>query len=118
MDSDMDCSRANLIAEQMRNILLAAGSREFSPEAETDRGAVMIDEVNMVVALQLGLGDVRAADRVVEDLGAESADVANIVAALEDKYGITIDESELQNVRTVSDLHDVVRRGLEGRAGK
>jgi acyl carrier protein len=71
-----------------------------------------IDEVKMVVALQLGLKDVRPADRIVEDLGAESADVVNIVAALEDKYRITVDEPELQYVGTVSDLHELVQRHL------
>ena len=79
---------------------------------------MMIDEVKSVVALQLGRGDVQAADRIVEDLGAESADVVNIVAALEDKYGITIDETELQNVRTVGDLHDVVRTRLDGQSAE
>ena len=75
---------------------------------------MMIEEVQSVVALQLGRSEVQATDRIVEDLGAESADVVNIVAALEDKYGIAVDESELQNVRTVSDLDDLVRARLEG----
>ncbi len=69
-----------------------------------------IDEIKTVVALQLGLKDVSPEDRIVEDLGAESADVMNIVAALEDKYQITVDEPELQNVGTVSDLHELVQR--------
>ena len=71
-----------------------------------------IDEIKTVVALQLGLKDVCPADRIVEDLGAESADVVNMVAALEDKYRIAIDESELQNVGTVSNLHALVQRYL------
>jgi acyl carrier protein len=70
----------------------------------------MLDEIKTMVALQLGVKDVHAEDRLVEDLGAESADVLNIVAALEDKYQITVDEPELQDVSTVSDLQTLVQR--------
>lgn len=74
---------------------------------------MMLEEIHSVVALQLGRTKVQATDRIVEDLGAESADVVNIVAALEDKFGITIGEAELQEVRTVSDLDDLVGARLK-----
>ncbi len=70
-----------------------------------------IDEIRELVGLQLGIKDVRAADDLMADLGAESADVVNIVAALEDRYGITIAEEELPDLKTVTDLHQRVDRG-------
>ena len=47
-----------------------------------------IDEIRDLVAVQLGVRRVAAVDRLVEDLGADSADVVNLVAAVEDKYDI------------------------------
>ena len=44
------------------------------------------------VALQLGARTVQPGDRLIEELGAESADVLNLVATLEDRYQIEIDE--------------------------
>ena len=50
-----------------------------------------------------------AGDHLASDLGAESADLVNLVAAVEDKYGIEIGEDELADLETVRDLFDRVR---------
>jgi acyl carrier protein len=72
--------------------------------------AVTIDDVLSLVAVQLGRKRVAAEDRLVEDLGAESLDLVNIVAALEDHCGIDIPEEEIADLRTVADLHARVVR--------
>lgn len=72
---------------------------------------VTIDDILELVRLQLGRTEVRAEDELQADLGAESADVANLVAVLEDRYGVEIDEEELPDLVTVEDLH---RRVVEG----
>lgn len=71
--------------------------------------SVTIEEIGKIVAVQLGVRKVSQADRIVEDLGAESADVVNIVAAVEDKYAITIDEEAVPDIVTVGDLVELVR---------
>jgi acyl carrier protein len=68
-----------------------------------------IDDIRDLVALQLGLRSVAAGDRLIEDLGAESADVVNLVAAVEDKYGIEIAEEEIADLRTVGDVFELAR---------
>jgi len=70
---------------------------------------VRLDDVRRMVAVQLGAGDVGPDDRLMEELGAESADVANLVAALEDRYGVVIDEEEIPELRTVRDLYERAR---------
>jgi acyl carrier protein len=70
--------------------------------------ADLMDEICETVAVQLGCRRVSPEDRLVEELGAESADVLNIAAALEDRYGILIDEEELPDLSRVEDLHRVV----------
>ncbi len=66
------------------------------------------EEIIRLVCLALGRREARPEDRILEDLGAESADVANILAALEDKYGIYIPEDEIPNIRTIADLQALV----------
>ena len=67
-----------------------------------------IEDVCRTVALVMGRRHTNAGDRLIEDLGAESFDVLNVVVTLEQKYGISIDETALATVSTVRDLHDVV----------
>lgn len=67
--------------------------------------ATTIDEIRDLVALQLGRRTVAASDRLVEDLGARSLDLVNVVAAIEDRYEIEVPEEDLAEIHTVADLH-------------
>lgn len=68
----------------------------------------LLDEIFEVVAVQLGCRVITAESKMVEELGAESADLLNIVAALEDRFGIMIAEEELPELSTVDDLYRLV----------
>ena len=70
---------------------------------------VDLDDIRAMVRLQLGLPRVGADDHLASDLGAESADVVNLIAAVEDRYGLEIAEEELADIRTVRDLYERVR---------
>ena len=71
---------------------------------------ISIEEINELVASQLGVRVVTAQVRLMEDLGAESADVANIVAAVEEKYHIVVKESEIARIFTPADLLALVEK--------
>lgn len=73
---------------------------------------VSLDDIQQLVELQLGRRNVSAEDRLVEDLGAESADIANLVAAAEEKYRISIKESEIARIYTPADLFRIVQERL------
>jgi acyl carrier protein len=75
---------------------------------------VSMDEIRKLVGMQLGKRNVHESDRFVEDLGAESADVANIVATVEEKYGITIKEAEIASIFTSADLLALVQKRHNG----
>ncbi|MGD8816726.1 MAG: phosphopantetheine-binding protein [Acidobacteriota bacterium] len=77
---------------------------------------VRLDDVVGIVAVQLGRREISPDDRIIEDLGAESLDVVNIVAAVEDRYRIRIEEQELPDLRTVRDLHGCARAKVEERS--
>ena len=61
-------------------------------------------EIQALVGRQLGLRTIRLEDQLVEDLDAVSADIVNIVAALEDLFEIVIEEEALADIRRVDDL--------------
>ncbi len=75
-----------------------------------------LEEIQKLVALQLGKRRVAPEDRLVEDLGAESIDLVNLVATVEDRYGIEVAEEELADLLTVADVHALARR-LAGGSG-
>jgi acyl carrier protein len=73
---------------------------------------VLMDEIKKLVGLQLGACEVEAESLLVEDLGAESADVANLVAVLEERYQIAVKETEIVKLRTPADLYELVKKHM------
>lgn len=71
---------------------------------------VTLADLKTLVGLQLGQSTVGEAAHFVEELGAESADILNIILAVEDKYQIHIADREMSEVRTTSDLYNLVQR--------
>ena len=74
---------------------------------------ITIEEIISIVSLQLGIRNIHAKQRLVEDLSAESADIANIIAALEEKYKLFISEEMIAKIRTVEDLYNIVSEKLK-----
>lgn len=69
---------------------------------------IELDDVCRTVGLVLGCPAPNPDDSLVEDLGAESIDLLNIVVTLEQKHGVAIDEAATASVSTVRDLYDLV----------
>jgi len=76
---------------------------------------ISLADLKTLVGLQLGIPNIDETARFMEELGAESADILNIVLAVEDKYGVSIAEGEMSEVRSTFDLYNLVRR-LKGEA--
>lgn len=74
---------------------------------------VTLADVKALVGLQLGQATIDETAHFVEELGAESADILNIILAVEDRYGIHIADGEMSEVRTTFDLYNLVK-GLRG----
>lgn len=66
----------------------------------------MFEKVCKMLADQLGIeaDSIKPEQEVVKDLGADSLDVVELMMALEDDYGITLPESDVENVKTVQDI--------------
>ena len=74
------------------------------------RQQVKAEEIHQVVEVILGIPEVQPEDRLIEDLRAESVDIVNLVAALEDRYNLSISEEALADLRTVDDLVGLIQQ--------
>ncbi len=72
----------------------------------------MLEKVCKMLAEQLGLeaDSIKPEQEVVKDLGADSLDVVELMMALEDEYGITLPEGEVEKVKTVQDIVDMMEK--------
>jgi len=76
---------------------------------------ISVEEIILIVGLQLGIKYISEEQRIVEDLGAQSADLVNIIVAIEEKYKIFISEEKIAKIRTVKDLYSSVEDQLNNR---
>jgi acyl carrier protein len=68
------------------------------------------EEILQLVRVLLGQPSVKESDRLIEDLSAESADLVNLVATVEETYQVHVPEAAIAEMRTVGDLHALVER--------
>jgi len=47
--------------------------------------------------------------KIVEDLGAESLDIYDMIALLEDEFGLEITDEEVEKIRTVQDVANFIK---------
>ena len=66
----------------------------------------MLEKVQEMLAEALNIsGDKVGADaKIVEDLGADSLDGVELLSRLEDEFGITIPDEDVENLVTVADV--------------
>ncbi len=66
----------------------------------------MLEKIQAMLAeaLNLPLEKVAPEAKIVEDLGADSLDVVELLSRLEDEFGIVIPDEEVENLVTVGDV--------------
>jgi len=70
--------------------------------------SITLQEIVEIVGLQLGKRNVHPKALLVEELGAESVDLANIIALLEEKFNIELNETDFAGIRTPFDLYELL----------
>ena len=62
-------------------------------------------KVKSIIAEQLGVGEeeIKPASSFIEDLGADSLDIVELVMAMEEEFEVEIPDDEAENIKTVGD---------------
>ncbi|HIV01121.1 MAG TPA: acyl carrier protein [Candidatus Caccopulliclostridium gallistercoris] len=71
----------------------------------------MVEEkVKSLIASQLNIPVEKVEDssRLVEDLGADSLDIVEMLMTLEEEFGISIPDEETANMKTVAEIVKVI----------
>lgn len=72
----------------------------------------MLKKIQEMLAdeLNLPLEKVTPEAKIVDDLGADSLDVVELLSRLEDEYGIEMPDEEVENLVTVADVAAVLEK--------
>lgn len=72
------------------------------------------DEIIGIIAEEISIdeSDITTRHHLVNDLGTDSLDTIKIMIAIEEKYNINIDDSDIENIKTVSDIVDIVKEQI------
>ncbi|HSD21722.1 MAG TPA: acyl carrier protein [Anaeromyxobacter sp.] len=62
-------------------------------------------KVRNIIADQLGVGEdeIKITSSFIEDLGADSLDIVELVMAMEEEFEVEIPDEEAENIKTVQD---------------
>lgn len=61
------------------------------------------------VLVDVNKENIRLDSKIVEDLGAESLDIYDMIALLEDEFAMEISDEEVEKIRTVQDVADFIK---------
>jgi acyl carrier protein len=74
------------------------------------------DKVKHIIVEQLGVDEdeVKASASFVDDLGADSLDVVELVMALEEEFGLEISDEDAEKLRTVQQAIEYIDTNSKG----
>lgn len=78
--------------------------------------SVSVEErVKVLVAEQLGLEseEVASDSSIIEDLGADSLDIVELIMALEEEFEMDIPDGDAEKILTVKDAVEYVRKNIQ-----
>lgn len=61
------------------------------------------------VLVDVNKENIQMHSKIVEDLGAESLDIYDMIALMEDEFGLEITDEEVEKIQTVKDVADFIR---------
>jgi acyl carrier protein len=69
-------------------------------------------KLKQIIVSQLGVEEALVVPnaKFIEDLGADSLDVVELVMAMEESFGIDIPDEEAENIRTFGEAMDYVKK--------
>jgi acyl carrier protein len=84
-------------------------------EALSTTGRPIEERIATIISEQLGVevASLTPDAHLLDDLGADSLDVVELVMALEEEFGIEVPDDDVENIRTVSDVVEYMAARVE-----
>ena len=75
---------------------------------------MIFEKVRAILAEQLDLDEdsITLDSAIIEDLGADSIDIVDLVMSLEDEFDTEIPDEVIENMKTVGDVVDYIEENL------
>ncbi|WP_024834645.1 acyl carrier protein [Ruminiclostridium josui] len=72
---------------------------------------MIFDKVKKLIVEQLGVEeeDITMEASFIDDLGADSLDIVELIMALEEEFGLEIPDNEAEKITTVSDVVEYIK---------
>ncbi len=69
------------------------------------------ERVKKIIVDQLGVDEKEVTPEAsfIDDLGADSLDLVEMIMEMEEKFGVEIADEELEKIRTIQDVVDFIR---------
>ncbi len=77
----------------------------------------ILDEVKKLIAdsMRVEIDEIKEDSKFIDDLGADSLDIAELVMAMETKFDIEIPDDDAQKIRTVGEAVDYLQSRLSSK---
>ena len=75
----------------------------------------MFEEVRAIIAEKLNVDqeEIKLESSIVDDLGADSIDLIELIMNLEEEYGVSISDEEAVKLKTVGDVVEFINSQVE-----
>jgi acyl carrier protein len=72
----------------------------------------ILDKVKTIIVQQLGTGEGEVTEEAsfVDDLGADSLDIVELIMALEEEFELQISDKDAEQITTVGEAVDYIKR--------
>lgn len=76
---------------------------------------MVFEKVKTIITEQLGIDekDVTLESSFIEDLGADSLDIVDLIMAMESEFDIEIDEDAAEEISTVADAVNYIKEKID-----
>lgn len=67
---------------------------------------MIFEKIKEIIAEELNVdaAEITMETRLAEDLGADSLDAVELIMAIEDEFGVEVDDESAQSIRSVGDI--------------
>ena len=76
---------------------------------------MILEQVKKIIEEQLGIdpSEISEESSFLEDLGADSLDIVELIMAFESEFDMEIDDDEVENISTVGDVINYIKSHQE-----